>query len=429
MCNVKDKRLLVLGGGGLSCEIIREAKALGVNVVVTDYLMDSPGKSIADKSFDISVSDINNVVNLIKKEHIDGVITGFADSILTFYREICEAASLPCYAGSEQLDIATNKAVFKRLCRVHDVPVVKEYPIHNPITSNDLKAIRFPVLVKPVDNSGSRGIYICRNENELIDGCKKALAFSASGRIIAEEYMSENEVTIYYVAKDGELHLAAMADRYTTSQGESILPVPSAYIFPSKHLRAYQSSLDGKVKKMFKSKDFKNGILFIQSFVINGQCVFYEMGYRLTGSLDYKIIKKISGVNPMELLITYALTGSMGSSDLEGLLNPNFKSFGCNITFSVRPGKIGSIKGLEVIRAMPEVLDVVNTHEPGEEVSAAAAGTLMQVVSRVFATADSVEKLAEAMERITTAFKVYSDDGKEMLVEVFDSSQLFHKEE
>lgn len=429
MCEVKGKKLLVLGGTNLSCEIIKEAKAMGAYVIVTDYHKDSPGKRLADKSFDISVADVNKVVELINKEHIDGVITGFADSILMYYLDICEAAGLPCYASREQIEISTNKAKFKKLCREHDVPVVKEYDIHSPLTIEDVKEIRFPVVVKPVDNSGSRGVFICRNENELIEGYNKALIFSTSGQVIVEDLMSGDEVTIFYILQDEQVQLIAMADKYTTIQYGGVPTQPSAYIYPSKYLTSYKNLLDEKVKKMFKSRCFKNGILFIQSFVKNGQCIFYEMGYRLTASLEYKIEDKIIGVNPLKLLINYALTGQMSKVDLGRIINPDFNSFGCNVTFSAKPGRIGAIKGVQDVLKIPGVLDVVNSHELGDEIPSSAEGTFSQIVSRVFAEADSIEHLVSVIDSITSTLKIYRDDGEEMIVELFNSSILLNNGE
>ena len=74
--DIKGKKLLILGGIALSCEIIKQAQKQGVIVLVTDYLEGSPGKKIADKSFMISTTDVEAVVRLIQKEKIDGVLTG-----------------------------------------------------------------------------------------------------------------------------------------------------------------------------------------------------------------------------------------------------------------------------------------------------------------------------------------------------------------
>lgn len=97
--------------------------------------------------------------------------------------------------------------------------------------------------------------------------------------------MYANEAAIFYLIQDGEIFLSAMADRHMKCQKSGILLLPVAYVFPSKHLERYQKYLNVQVIEMFKSIGVRNGMRFIQTFVEKGNCIFYEMGYRLTGSL------------------------------------------------------------------------------------------------------------------------------------------------
>lgn len=426
MLDLEGKKLLILGGSDLSCEIIKQAKSKGIYVIVTDYLEDSPGKKVADKSFMISTTDVLAVVNLIREEKIDGILTGFIDSMLPYYQEICEKTGLHCYATKDQIDITTNKVKFKQLCREFDIPVVEECSINYPFTREDLKTIEFPLLVKPIDNSGGRGIFICENADDLVANYEESLSFSPSKQIIIERYMTGKEVSIFYVIQDGELYLSAMADRYTKNKQGGTIPLPVAYSFPSKHLHTYQESLNAKVMKMYKSIGIQNGMIFIQSFVENGKCIFYEMGFRLTGSLEYKIISKITGVNPMEMMVNYALSGKMNENSLQPLINPTFKEWGCNVTFLARPGKVGRILGVSEVASLPEVIDVVPAYIEGEVIPSSALGTLKQVIIRVFAIADTKQKLAEIIDKIHNTIQVYSEDGEDLLLEKFHTNELLN---
>lgn len=422
----QGKKLLILGGVVLSHEIIKQAKKQGVYVLVTDYLEDSPGKKIADKSFMVSTTDVEGVVKLIKEEKIDGMLTGFIDSMLPYYQKICEKAGLPCYITKEQADITTNKKRFKELCRRFNVPTVEEYEIEYPFALEDIKHINYPVLIKPTDNSGGRGIHICENPEELFRDYKKTLSFSSSKKVLIERYMAAKEASIFYIIQDGEICLSAMADRYVkNSQGKGVIPLPVAYIFPSKHLKKYQETLNSKVIEMFKSIGMQNGMVYIQSFVEDGNCVFYEMGYRLTGSLEYKIISKMNGINPMELMINYALTGSMYEKPIKQLINPNYKEWGFNITFLAKPGTVGAILGIDEVNSLEQVLDVVPAYNEGDVIPESAVGTLKQVILRVFGTAKTKEEMARLINKIHGLVKVFSKDGNNMLLDTFDTRELF----
>lgn len=422
--DLKGKKLLILGGTALSKEIIKQAQSRGAYVIVTDYLEDSPGKKIADESFMISTTDVNEVVNLIKNENIDGILTGFIDSMLPYYQEICDKTGLPCYITKEQIEITTNKVKFKELCKKHNIPVVEEYQVSYPFLDSEIEKLEFPVLIKPVDNSGARGIYICNNVNELKEKYKESLSFSPSKQVIVERYMTSKEVTIFYVIQDGEISLTAMADRYTKNRQGGIIPLPVGYVFPSNFINKYQESLDSKVMEMFKGIGVKNGMIFIQSFVEDGQCIFYEMGYRLTGSLEYKITSKINDNNPLDMMIGFALTGSMNPKKDSVKINPNFNVWGCNLTFLVKPGEIGKISGINEVSLIQEVLDVVTLYEEGDIIPNSAIGTLRQAAIKVFAIGDSKKNLLKVIEEISKAINVQSKTGENMLLDPLYTNEI-----
>ena len=423
--DLKGKKLLILGGTYPSCEIIKQAKKQGVYVLVTDYLEESPGKKIADKSFMVSTTDVEAVAELIKEENIDGMLNLFTDSMVPYYQSICEKAGIPCYATKEQVDISTNKIRFKELCRTFDVPVVEDYEIQYPFTLQDVESIHYPVLIKPADSSGGMGIHICKSPEELIRNYKSTLSFSSSKKVLIERYMDAKEVTIYYLIQNGEICLCSMTDRHVKHIQNGMIPLPVAYSYPSKHLQRYQESLNSKVIEMFKSIDMQNGVLFMESFVENGNCVFHEMGYRFTTSLGYKIILKLNGINQMEMMINYALTGRMYAKSIIPLVNPNYHEWGCNITFLAKPGKVGSIMGVDEVKSLEEVIDVLPNYSEGDIIPESAIGTLKQVILKVFATTKTKEELAKLMDKIHGIIKVYSADGKDMLLDVFDTKELF----
>lgn len=426
---LEGKKLLLLGGSALICDVITTARFMGIETLITDWypVEKSPGKKVADKYFMVSTADVDAVVQLIKTEKIDGVLTGFTDSTLPYYQKVCEKAGLPCYANAQQIDITTNKIKFKELCHVFDVPVVEEYEIDASLNIKQLSRIKYPVIVKPVDNSGGRGISICYNQKELKTAYQKALTFSERGSVIVERYMTGKEVTIFYLLQDGNIHLTLMGNRHVKRNQEGVIPLPVAYTFPSIYLPAFQGNINKKVIKMFKHVGMQNGMVFIQSFVENGECIFYEMGYRLTGSLEYKIIEKLNGINPMEMMISHALTGNMGFDGDRVSFNPNHKLFGCNITFIARPGRIGKIVGLEKVIAIPGVIDVVPTYKEGDIVHESVRGTLKQVVVRAFATAETKAELASIMDKIHNSIDVVSTEGESMLLGKFDVKDLFNE--
>jgi len=424
--NLKGKKLLVLGGTKLSGEIVQKAKELGIYVIVADYDENAPAKIISDKASMVSAIDVAAVVKLIKDERIDGVLTGFIELLLPFYQQICEKAQLPCYASKEHIEYGTNKNKFKQLCRDFEVPVVEDYKINNPISKADFDTINFPVLVKPSDNTAGRGIGICYIADELIENYEKALSFSPSNQVIVEKYMPWKEVTIFYTIQDGNVFLTSIADRYVQNSQNGSIPLPVAYLFPSKHLEDYISNLDRKVINMFKSIGVQNGMIFIQAFVKNGNFVFYEMGFRLTATLEYHILSKTNNINILEHLIRFAVSGKMSDNQIYKTTVPNSDKFGCNITFLIKPGIIGKIEGEHEISKLTGVTACFISYKEGDEIPEQAVGTLLQVVGRVLLVASSKLELINVMDSIHRIFKVYSITGESMLLKTFDSKDLMN---
>jgi len=422
--NLKGKKLLLLGGMRISCEIIKKAQEMGVYVAVTDYNdpKDSPGKQIADESFMVSTTDVDAVVDLIKQEHIDGVLVGFNDMLLPYYADICQKAGLPSYGTREQFELFTDKAKYKTLCRQFDVPTIKEYDREDVESGG--KDIRYPVIVKPTNSSGSRGITICHDYEELREGCYKVSAVSIDGKILIEQYLDEKEVTVFWIFQDGQYYVAAIANRHMKHNQEGVIPLPVGYSFPASVTERYLSEVVPKAKEMFKSVGIKDGMMFMQCKVLDGECLVYDIGYRLTGSLEYNILQATCGYNPLEMMIRFALTGHMAEESIAEKVNPYLGRYSYNVSRLCAPGKINRITGRESVSKYPGVIDVVTAHESGEVITESMKGLLEQITVRVLGTSDSLEAMYQDIETIQGQIHIISDQGEDLALAGVETSDL-----
>lgn len=418
MSELKNKKLLVLGGTRISCEIIEKAQDMGIKVAVTDYnsVADSPGKQIADEAYSVSATDVEAVVELIKKSNIDGVIVGFNDMLLPYYAEICHKANLPCYGTKEQFNIFTNKDLYKAICRKYDIPTVEEYHISLESFEDDIRKVKFPVLVKPADNSGARGIFVCKDKEELFNSYKKALDYTKTGKVLVERYLTGNEVTVFFVFQNGKYYLTGIGNRHVKLSKLGIIPLPVGYTFPASVMETYIDSIFPKVKKMLTDLKVKNGMMFMQCKVENNVVVAYDIGFRLTASLEYRIFEKCCGYNPMEMMIRFALTGKMAEHDLDGSIKPDLGSYAYNISFLAEPGLIKDIQGIETVRKMEGVAGAVIAHYPGELITEAMQGLLSQISVRVVGKANSEDDLWSKIDFIQNIVKVISDKDKNLVI-------------
>ena len=395
-----------------SCEIVAKAKEMGIYTLVADYnrIEDSPGKQIADESVDLSVTDVDAVVDYVNNNAIDGVFVGFNDMLLPFYADICKKAGLPCYGTKTQFETLIAKDKYKALCRQFDVPTIPEYDIND-------ENIKYPVLVKPVDSSGSRGITICHNRQQLDEAVEIGRKASKTGKVLIERYMDGREVTVFWTFQDGNYYLSALGNRHVKhNQGMDIIPLPVGYTFPSVFLPKYRAEVEENCKRMFSHLGIKDGMMFMQCKVEDGTCYVYDLGYRLTGSLEYKILERVCGYNPLEMMICHALTGKMGEESIAELAVPEFKTPAFNVSCLCAPGTIKEITGIEEVKAMPEVEDVVIAHTPGETISEQMKGLLAQITVRVLGAVENKEQLLSIMQKTDNTIHIVGTKGEELLL-------------
>lgn len=423
--NLNGKRLLVLGGSRISCEIIRHAKAMGIITGVTDWypLEKSPAKQEANEAYFISTSDIEAMVALIKKKSYDGVITGFTDSVLPYYAEMCEKAGIPAYGTKEQFEIFTNKKRYKMLMREFDVPTIPEYNIDSERLDETMRNIVYPVIVKPADGSGSKGIVVCNNEDELRKAIIFATRTSKTNEVLIEQYIDNAEVTVFWLFVAGKYYMTLLGNRHVKHNQEGELPLPVGYTYPSVVQPRFLDETAPKMEKMFRSVGIKNGMMFMQCKVVDGLCMVYDIGYRLTGSLEYINLKKMCGYDPLDMLIHFALTGKMGEPEIEKKIDPYFGGkYTYNVSILCRPGKIAKIMGIDEMKKLPGVIDVVVAHPEGETITMAMKGRLAQITIRVLGHADSIRQMKEEMMEIQRLAYVISDEGEEMILDGLEES-------
>ncbi len=409
MFNWKNKKLLILGATNLLGEVVKEAKKYNAHTIAIDYFENSPAKKVSDENYLINATDINAVSELIKNKNIDGVITGFADSLLPAYNQICSKVNLPCYITEEQIKFTTDKKFFKECCAKFKIPIVKEYKKDEPID--------FPVIIKPVDNSGARGISICNNQNELKNGIELALSFSKKKEYIIEQYLNCKEATIFYVFIDGRVHFALMGDRHIAPVKDGFIKLPTGYTFPSDYTEKTYNDLNNKFINMFNYLKIKNGFMFIQCFIDNvGNCVPYEPGFRLTGSFEQEILEHACGYNTWDMMINYALEGYMTEDDIENKINPYLKRKYYNLSCLIKPGTIGKFDGLGEINKLSNVIKVFPSYEIGDTLEKDIWGKLAQIALRVIFYADSENQYNKTIQEIKKYLKIISVNNENMLI-------------
>lgn len=428
MKEFEGKKLLVLGGGYASYHIVKIAKEQGAYVIVTDYLEGGMAKDIADKSLIISTVDMDRLLNVIKEKNIDGVFCGPSEFNIANVIKLCNLAGLPCYATKEQWDICSDKELFKNMCKKYDVPCVPEYHITEEFLKDDLDKIKYPVMVKPVDSSSSRGITVCNNHEELKTAYKEALKFSAKGHILVEKYISNDlAFAVRYIACNGEIHMLLTNDRYVVDPVERKALIGYVASYPSKLNAFYEETINPKVINMFKGLGIKNGALFMQALIDpdDGNIYFHEMGLRLSGGLTYTITEPATGISDAKMMIRYALGMEFATKEEIAKIDPSLNnSIAVALCFPLNIGTIKKIEGVEICKKHLNLVDYVQYYQIGDEITANKIGTLDQHFCRIKYITNNYNEVIESINFIMDNLKITDTNGKDMLYSRFDTKRI-----
>ena len=373
-----------------------------MHTLVTDNrpLEKAPAKAMADEYRDIDFSDLDAIVRLVKEERIDGVLTGFTDSYMPYYLRICEAAGLPCYGGRRQIAIATEKSVFKEACQAAGVPVIPGIS-----TSSLGEAEAFfqrtegAVMLKPVDNSGSRGVVRCASPEELPAAFDYAMAFSPGKKIMVEKYLDCDNVAISYFAAGGDIRLSTTDDRRVYKDPESGSSVSAYSEYPSRYTDRYVREVNDAVIGMLKANGFREGMIALQAFVDESSFYFCEMCYRPSGGQHYQLVLDQSGIDELALLIQFAVTGECARDWDADRETPWFRERYGMLRILGTPGeRIARLDGFEALSHLPGVLRAGAALSPGTVVG--KAGTTAQVIGTVlykFSREEDRRQVADGM--------------------------------
>lgn len=421
MREFEGKKLLILGGNPETSALVRVANEMGIKTIVASGRHTDDAKKYAWKSSDIDGMDVPGLISLAREEQVDGVLVGVADILVPSYCKVCDALDLPCYASQRIVDVFAFKDVFKATCESYGIHGIPEYYLDAEMKQSDIDKIKYPVMIKPVDNGGGVGMTVVYNEEELRPAVEKALEASNKKRFIVEKYMECPDLGMYYTFKDGVCSASCIYDRYTTDEQPGLSRVCLGGTYPSKYISEYFDRMHDNAVRMFKEIGITDGILMLSGFYENGEFYVYDTGFRLQGEAPHLLIKAIQGFDQREMLIRYALTGSAGDLDLEEADDTYLRGkWAATQWFLLKQGKIAEIEGFEEVDNDPRVVANVQRLYEGDTVPEEWIGNEKQVLTRLYLVCDSKQELADTLKEYAEKVKVFDENGNNMILKGFD---------
>jgi len=419
---LKGKKLLILGSDASNMDMIACAHEMGVYVIAVDGITDrsiAPAKQIADEAWDIDYSDLDAIEKKCLESGVNGVFAGYSEFRVLAACRIAKRMGFPFYATEAQINLTRNKRTFKDMCIKHDIPVPKDYCFAYPLSAEEKNHIEFPVIVKPADYAGRKGITVCYSREQLDAAIEYAVSKSQSRTIIVEDYLHGIEFSSIYTIVDGKISLSSVNEKYITKDQEKISGLCEFLISPAKSYGRYIEELDGKLRTFLNSIDAKNAVAFFQGIVTDQKIYVFEMGYRINGNNDYRVIERMNGLNYMKMLIAYSLCGDVCDDISKD--NPVFSQYACTLLYYAHEGIVGEYI-LDNAINHPQVTNVVKNVWQGRKVE--EDGSTKQKVLTLKITGHTVEEIVSVVDFCNKNVVVKDIYGTDMLFKRFDPQKL-----
>ncbi len=208
------EKIAVLGANEPLIPFYRQAKALGYEVIGIAIEKGAVCKKYCDRFYPVSFADKDDVVEVCRKEKVDGIISFSLESALPTV--VYVANKLGLVSNSEEsIKLTQSKFAQRQALEEAGIPVPKYYLVEN---EDDLKKVqcRFPVIVKPVDSGGSQGICKVESPNKLVEAYRYAVEYSRTSKAIVEEFVDGREFSVEYISHQGNHYFLQITDKVTS---------------------------------------------------------------------------------------------------------------------------------------------------------------------------------------------------------------------
>ena len=391
------KQILILGAGVMQGPAIRCAKAMGLKTIVIDGDSRAPLASEADHFEAIDLKDIHKIEEFVQKLSMDGGIDGVMTAGTDFSASVAyisEKFALPGIPYETALD-ASDKERMRKCFKEAALPspaftvFSKENPAFVPENIN--LPFPYPVVVKPVDNMGSRGCRKVNNQTELTEAVDNAFHFSRSGRTIVEEYMEGPEFSIDAVIYHGNVTICGLADRHIFFPPYFI---EMGHTMPAIVSQKKQEQIIDVFIRGIKALGIDNGAAKGDIKLTKKGPMIGEIAARLSGGyMSGWTYPYASGVDPAKGAICVAL--GIEPKDLKPVRNWT----SAERAFISIPGLIHSINGLDEVKNIPGIRDLFLRARTGKRISfpennVSKAGNVISAAENRQAAVESAEKAA-----------------------------------
>lgn len=385
------KAVLIFGVGPLQESIIKRAKKMGLYTVGIDPCADATCKDCVDAFEVVPGQDYEGHCAVVEKYGIDAIVTAATDKPLVMMARIAEKYGFPFYSV-ETAQWSTDKFQMKERFELGGVPHAQGRLISK---ADEAEELVFPVIVKPRDNSGSRGVKLCRNKEELEVSMNEALEVSKLDTVLVEEFIEGPEYSIEGLHHDGKSEVIQFTEKKTT---EFPYNVELGHIQPANISKENQQIIREIVSKIGSALHFENCPSHTE-LKINDRGIFViETSPRFGGDYITSTLTPLStGVNLEDELLKISLGESINSQ-------PKAVQYSGVRFFSFEEGSvIKHIPNGEFVKTWPHVVDFSFNLKEGEKVNRITSS--LNRYGHLTLTAGNRDAIEEAFDKYEKTIK------------------------
>lgn len=307
------KKLMLLGGIRYLLPVIDAAHKQGYYVITCDYIPDNIAHKYSDEYVNVSIVDKEAVLRVAQEKQIDGIMSFGVDPGVVTAAYVQEKMGLPAFGPYESVRILQNKDLFRNFLTEHGfvVPKAKGFSSMEDALA-DLSWYEYPVIVKPTDSAGSKGVTRVDSENALRPALEHAFANSISGKVIVEEFIEKMGCSSDSdsFSLNGKLVFCSFsAQRFDENAAGPY--VPAAYSWPSTFGQEYEMKLRAELQRLLTLLGMKTSVYNIETRIgKNGKPYIMEVSPRGGGNRLSEMLRYATGVD----LITACTRAAVGDS-------------------------------------------------------------------------------------------------------------------
>lgn len=405
-----NHRILIIGSLGEFIDLVKLSKKRGYYTIVCDGYPDGPAKKFADKSYNIDVRNVDEIVKICKEEKVDGIIGSFSDLIFEQITKIADKANLPWYTKPDMLKYYREKDEAKALLTQCGVRVPKNRTLKRDFEDKELVDFVFPLVIKPINGYGSKGIFVVHSVEEIREKYSMVTCRATMEDIQVEEFSQGREYNMMTWMIDGEIHVISIADREKNPQEGDTIPLLNRVVYPAKNIHHIIEDAKLVLKKFAERTGQTDGALSMQFFYNEHGVEVCEIAGRLFG-YEHELVTHCCGYNIEEMLLNYVYDKKALKTMLEKH-NPFFSKHCAGLYFIGEQGKnIAEQNEVYELAKNSHVIEALPFYKEGETIDNYGPKPYMV---RYYLMADSREELDDVSEMFFEKMHVKATDGSEI---------------